>query len=143
MIGGLICEFMGYHMGITAENIAEDYKISRQEQDEFALMSNQRATNAIKQGWFKNEIVPVEVKTKRSTVVFDTDEHPKADTSLEALSKLKGAFKKDGTVTAGNASGLNNGGSAIIMMAAETAKRWVLSRSRRSSLRRPDRLSRE
>jgi acetyl-CoA C-acetyltransferase len=123
MIGGLICEFMGYHMGITAENIAEVYKISREEQDQFALMSNQRACKAIKQGWFKDEIVPVEVKTRKGTVVFDTDEHPKADTSMESLSKLKGAFKKDGTVTAGNASGLNDGGSAVIMMAAETAKK--------------------
>jgi acetyl-CoA C-acetyltransferase len=126
MIGGLLCEFMGYHMGITAENIAEDYKISREEQDQFAMMSNQRACNAIKQGCFKDEIVPVEVKTRRGTVIFDTDEHPKADTSMESLSKLKGAFKKDGTVTAGNASGLNDGGSAIIMMAAETAKKTGL-----------------
>ena len=123
MIGGLVCEFMGYHMGITAENIAADYKISREEQDAFALMSNQRACKAIQQGWFKDEIIPVEIKTKKGVVVFDTDEHPLASTSMEALSKLKPVFKKDGTVTAGNASGLNDGGSALIMMAGETAKK--------------------
>jgi acetyl-CoA C-acetyltransferase len=123
MIGGLVDALMGYHMGITADNIADQYKISRQEQDEWALMSNQRACAAIKKGSFKDEIIPVEVKTKKGMVMFDTDEHPKADTSLEALGKLKPAFKKDGTVTAGNASGLNDAGSAMIMMAAETAKK--------------------
>lgn len=123
MKGGLICEFLGYHMGITAENIAEIYKISREEQDQFALMSNQRACRAIKEGWFKEEIVPVEVKTRKGPVQFAVDEHPVADTSMEALAKLRPAFKKDGTVTAGNASGLNDGGSALIMMAAETAKK--------------------
>lgn len=123
MIGGLVDVLLGYHMGITADNIAEHYKISRQEQDEWALMSNQRAVNAIKQGWFKDEIVPVEIKTKKGPAMFDTDEHPKADTSMEALGKLKPAFKKDGTVTAGNASGLNDAGSCMIMMAAETAKK--------------------
>jgi acetyl-CoA C-acetyltransferase len=123
MIGGLVDALLGYHMGITADNIAEHYKISRQEQDEWALMSNQRAVNAIKQGWFKDEIVPVEIKTKKGPAMFDTDEHPKADTSMEALGKLKPAFKKDGTVTAGNASGLNDAGSCMIMMAAETAKK--------------------
>jgi len=123
MIGGLVDALLGYHMGITADNIAEHYKISRQEQDEWALMSNQRAVNAIKQGWFKDEIVPVEIKTKKGPAMFDTDEHPKADTSMEALGELKPAFKKDGTVTAGNASGLNDAGSCMIMMAAETAKK--------------------
>lgn len=123
MIGGLVDELLGYHMGITADNIAEQYGITREEQDEFALMSNMRACHAIKQGWFKDEIVPVEVKTKKGPVTFDTDEHPQANTSMEALGKLKPAFKKDGTVTAGNASGLNDAGSAMIMMAAETAKK--------------------
>ncbi len=123
MIGGLVDALLGYHMGITADNVADQYKISRQEQDEWALMSNQRACAAIKNGSFKDEIVPVEVKTKKGMVMFDTDEHPKADTSLEALGKLKPAFKKDGTVTAGNASGLNDAGSCMIMMAAETAKK--------------------
>lgn len=122
MKGGLICEFVGYHMGITAENIAKDYGISREEQDAFALMSNQRACKAIREGWFQEEIVPIEIKTKKGKVLFDTDEHPQADTSMESLAKLKPAFTADGTVTAGNASGLNDGGSALIMMAAETAK---------------------
>ncbi len=122
MIGGLVDAALGYHMGITADNIADQYKISRQEQDEWALMSHHRACEAIKNGWFKDEIVPVEVKTKKGMVMFDTDEHPRADTSMESLGKLKPAFKKDGTVTAGNASGLNDAGSCMIMMAAEKAK---------------------
>lgn len=122
MIGGLVDALLGYHMGITADNIADHYKISRQEQDEWALMSHQRACEAIKKGWFKDEIVPVEIKTKKGPAIFDTDEHPRADTNLEALGKLKPAFKKDGTVTAGNASGLNDAGSCLIMMAAEKAK---------------------
>ncbi len=126
MKGGLICEFVGYHMGITAENIAEQYGISREEQDQFALLSHQRACHAIAQGWFKEEIVPAEVKTRKGTVVVDTDEHPMADTSLESLAKLRPAFKKDGTVTAGNASSLNDGGSALIMMSAEQAKQQGL-----------------
>jgi len=123
MKGGLICEFVGYHMGVTAENIAGMYKITREEQDQFALMSNQRACRAIKEGWFKDEIIPVEVKTKKGTVIFNTDEHPVADTSMEALAKLKPAFKQGGTVTAGNASGLNDGGSALIMMDADSARK--------------------
>lgn len=122
MIGGLVDALLGYHMGVTADNIADLYKISRQEQDEWALMSHQRACAAIQNGWFRDEIVPVEVKTKKGTVLFDTDEHPRADASMESLSKLKPAFKKDGTVTAGNASGLNDAGSCMIMMAAEKAK---------------------
>lgn len=122
MIGGLVDALLGYHMGVTAENIAQQYNISRQEQDEWALMSHRRACDAIKNGWFKDEIIAVETKTKKGLVIFDTDEHPKADTSMEALSKLKPVFKKDGTVTAGNASGLNDAGSCILMMAAEKAK---------------------
>lgn len=126
MKGGLICDFLGYHMGITADNIADQYGITREEQDEFALMSHQRACKAIKEGWFKDEIIPVEVKTRKGTVVFDTDEHPLPDTSMEALAKLRPAFKKDGTVTAGNASGLNDGGSALIMMDSDTAKKMKI-----------------
>jgi acetyl-CoA C-acetyltransferase len=122
MIGGLVDALLGYHMGITADNIADHYKISREEQDEWALMSNQRAVEAGKKGWFKDEIVPVEIKTKKGPAVFDTDEHPRADASIESLAKLKPVFKKDGTVTAGNASGLNDAGSSMVMMAAETAK---------------------
>jgi acetyl-CoA C-acetyltransferase len=122
MIGGLVDALLGYHMGITADNIADQYKISRQEQDEWALMSHQRACAAIEKGWFKDEIVPVEVKTRKGPASIDRDEHPRADTNMEALGKLKPAFKKDGTVTAGNASGLNDAGSCMVMMAAEKAK---------------------
>ncbi len=122
MIGGLVDALLGYPMGITADNIADQYKISRQEQDEWALMSHQRACAAIKNGWFKDEIVPVEVKTRKGPAIIDRDEHPREDTNMEALGKLKPAFKKDGTVTAGNASGLNDAGSCMVMMAAEKAK---------------------
>mgnify|MGYP001135952373 FL=1 len=122
MIGGLVDTLLGYHMGVTADNIADHYKISRQEQDEWALMSHQRAVEAISKGWFKDEIIPVEIKTKKGPALFETDEHPRTDTSLERLGGLKPAFKKDGTVTAGNASGLNDAGACLIMMAAETAK---------------------
>ncbi|NLV16182.1 MAG: thiolase family protein [Syntrophomonadaceae bacterium] len=122
MKGGLICEFVGYHMGVTAENIAEMYGITREEQDAYALLSHQRACQAIKEGWFKDEIVPVEVQSRKGSFMFDTDEHPRSDTSLESLARLKPAFKKGGTVTAANASGLNDGGSALIMMSADKAK---------------------
>jgi acetyl-CoA C-acetyltransferase len=123
MLGGLICPFEGYHMGITAENIAEMYNITREQQDEYALLSHQRACKAIEDGLFKDEIIPVEIKTRKGVKIFDTDEHPNPNTSLEALAKLKPAFKKDGgTVTAGNASGLNDGGAAIILMSADKAK---------------------
>ena len=122
MVGGLIDPWNDYHMGVTAENIAEKYNIGREEQDELALLSHQRACKAIANGWFKDEIVPVEVTSRKGTVKVDTDEHPRADTTLESLAQLRPAFKKGGTVTAGNASGLNDGGSALIMMSAEKAK---------------------
>jgi acetyl-CoA C-acetyltransferase len=122
MIGGLVDTLLGYHMGVTAENIAGLYSISRQEQDEWALMSHQRAVAAINKGWFKDEIIPVEIKTKKGPGLFEIDEHPRSDTSMERLAGLKAAFKKDGTVTAGNASGLNDAGACLILMAAETAK---------------------
>ncbi|MGV8057974.1 MAG: thiolase family protein [Smithellaceae bacterium] len=118
-----LCDaFYGYMMGVTAEKLAEMYKISRQEQDELALMSQQRAVAAIKAGKFKEEIVPVEIKTKKGTVVFDTDEHPRADASLENLAKLKAAFVEGGTVTAGNASGINDGAAAMVVMSESKAK---------------------
>ncbi len=123
MIGGLVDALLGYHMGITADNIADMYNISREEQDEYAFMSHQRACNAIEKDWFKDEIVPVEIKTRKGTAIFDTDEHPRSDTTLEMLSRLKPAFKKDGRVTAGNASGLNDAGSSMILMAAEIAEK--------------------
>jgi acetyl-CoA C-acetyltransferase len=115
--------FNNYHMGITAENVAEQYKLTREDQDELGLMSQQRAEKAIKEGRFKDEIVPVLIpQRKGDPKVFDTDEHPRMGTTEEALSKLKPAFKKDGTVTAGNASGINDGAAAILVMSADKAK---------------------
>jgi acetyl-CoA C-acetyltransferase len=123
MLGGLICPFEGYHMGITAENIAEQYGITREQQDEYSLVSHQRACKAIADGIFKDEIIPVEIKTRKGMKIFDTDEHPNPNASLEMAAKLRPAFKKDGgTVTAFNASGLNDGASALIMMSADKAK---------------------
>ncbi len=115
--------FGGYHMGITAENICEQWGLTREELDEFAAASQQKAVAAIKAGAFKDEIVPVEIKKKKETVIFDTDEGPRDNTTVESLSKLKPAFKKDGgLVTAGNASGINDGAAAIIVMSEEKAK---------------------
>jgi len=113
--------FYNYHMGVTSENIAEKLGITREEQDKLALMSNQRALAAIKEGIFKPEIVPVEVREKREVRLFDTDEHPR-ETSMEALAKLPPVFKKDGAVTAGNASGITDGAAALVIMSAEKAK---------------------
>lgn len=117
---GLWESFNDYHMGITSENINEMYGITREEQDEFGLRSQERAKAAIESGRFKDEIVPVVIKTKKGEIVFDTDEHPR-DTNLEKMSKLKPAFKKDGSVTAGNASGINDGAAAVIVMSREKA----------------------
>lgn len=114
--------FHGYHMGVTAENLAEKYQISRLEQDELACLSHQRAVTANREGKFKDEVVPVEVKTRKGTVLVDTDEHPRADTTVETLAKLRPAFKDDGTVTAGNASGLNDGAAALVLMAESKAQ---------------------
>lgn len=112
------------HMGITAENIAERYHISREDQDAYALMSQQRAAKARDEGKFKDEIIPVEVKvSKKETKIFDTDEHIRDNTTLEKLAKLRPAFKKDGTVTAGNASGINDCGAAVVLMKEKEAKR--------------------
>jgi acetyl-CoA acetyltransferases len=122
MLGGLVCAFEGYHMGVTAENIAEMYKISREEQDEYSLLSHQRACKAIKDGLFKDEIVPIEIKTRKGTIIFDTDEHPNPNATMEMAAKLKPVFKKDGTVTAFNASGLNDAAGAMIMMSADKAQ---------------------
>ena len=116
-----------YPMGITAENINDKYHITRQQQDEFALISHQRAVKAQNVGYFKSEIVPVEVKKKRSTVIVDTDEAPRPDTTMEALSKLKPAFKADGSVTAGNASGINDGGAALVLASARAVERLGLT----------------
>ncbi len=122
ILDGLWDIFNGYHMGITAENIAEKFNITREEQDEFALKSQQKAEAAIKGGKFKDEIVPVEVpQRKGDPIIFDTDEHPRFGTTIEALSKLPPAFKKDGTVTAGNASGINDGAAIVIVMSEKKA----------------------
>ncbi len=120
---GLYDIFNRYHMGITAENVAEKFGVSRQDQDAFALNSQKKAARAIQEGRFKEEIVPVPISQKRGDPIpFDTDEHPRANTTMEALAGLRPAFKKDGTVTAGNASGINDGGAAVVVMSAEKAK---------------------
>jgi acetyl-CoA C-acetyltransferase len=120
---GLTDIFNNYHMGITAENIAEQWSITREQQDEFALQSQLRAEKAIKEGKFKEEIVPVVIpQRKGDPVVVDTDEYPRLGATIESLSKLKPAFKKDGTVTAGNASGINDGAAAILVMSKEKAE---------------------
>jgi len=115
--------FNGYHMGITAENVAEQWQISRAHQDVFAVASQNKAEAAQKSGRFKDEIVPVTIKTRKGDVVVDTDEYVRAGTTLDAVSKLKPAFKKDGTVTAGNASGINDGAAALVLMRAAQAAR--------------------
>lgn len=120
---GLWCAFGDVHMGITAENIAEQYGLSRQEQDEFSAWSQQKAEAALQTGKFKEEIVPVKIpQRKGDPLVFDTDEFPRAGTTAETLGKLRPAFKKEGTVTAGNASGINDGAAAFVVMSAEKAK---------------------
>lgn len=124
---GLTDAFEGYHMGVTAENIAEKYNISRIEQDEFALESQKRAVAAIDGGKFKDEIVPIEYKVKKDTFTFDTDEFPNRTTTLEKLSNLRPAFKKDGTVTAGNASGINDGASFVMIASEEAVKQYNLT----------------
>mgnify|MGYP000910282990 FL=1 len=119
---GLIDIFNNYHMGITAENIAEQWNISRQEQDEFAVRSQNRAEAAIKSGRFKDEIVPVAIpQRKGDPIVIDTDEFPRFGTTIEGMAKLKPAFKKDGTVTAGSSSGINDGAAAVLVMSKEKA----------------------
>ncbi len=119
--------FNNYHMGITAENIASVYQISREAQDEFALASQEKAIKAVDSGRFKDEIVPVEVKTKKETFVFADDEYPNRTTNLEKLGKLKPVFKKDGTVTAGNASGINDGASMILVASEDAVKKYQLN----------------
>src|SRR5690606_35614774 len=115
--------FNNYHMGITAENIAEKYGISRADQDEFAAGSQQKAEAAMKEGRFKDEIVPVTVKVKKEEIAVDQDEFPRAGVTADALGKLRPAFKGDGSVTAGNASGLNDGAAAVLLMRESEAKK--------------------
>jgi len=120
---GLWDAFNGYHMGNTAENVAEKWQITREQQDAFAAASQQKAEAAQAAGKFRDEIVPVTVTTRKSEIIIDTDEHPKHGTTAEILAKLRPAFQKDGSVTAGNASGLNDGAAAVVLMSADEAAR--------------------
>ena len=121
MVGALTDPFDAVHMGITAENIAEQWKITREQQDAFAVESHRRAIHAIEQGYFKDQILPVELKTRKGSTFFERDEHPRADVTAEGLAKLRAVFKKDGSVTAGNASGINDGAAAVVLMEKEAA----------------------
>ena len=125
---GLWDAFHGYHMGVTAENVAEKFQVTREEQDRFALKSQEKALSAQKQGKFKEEIVNYIIKSKKSEVNFNKDEHPREGTSFESLSRLKPVFKNEGTVTAGNASGINDGAAAVILMNSETADKKGLEK---------------
>ena len=127
IVDGLWDVYNQYHMGVTAENVARKYEISRAEQDEFALQSQLKAEAAIKDGKFKDEIIPIEIASKKGSTVFDTDEYPKHGATLEGLASLRPAFNKEGSVTAGNASGLNDGAAAVIMMSASKAKELGLT----------------
>ena len=126
MVGALTDPFDTVHMGITAENIATQWKITREAQDAFAVESHRRAVHAIAQGYFKDQILPIELKTRKGITLFDTDEHPRADASLEGMAKLRAAFKKDGSVTAGNASGINDGAAAVVLMEKAAAEKQGL-----------------
>jgi acetyl-CoA C-acetyltransferase len=127
IVDGLWDVYNQYHMGVTAENVARKFEISRAEQDEFALQSQLKAEAAIKAGKFKDEIIPIEIASKKGTTIFDTDEYPKHGATLEGLSSLRPAFNKEGSVTAGNASGLNDGAAAVILMSASKAQQLGLT----------------
>ncbi len=118
---GLWDAFHGYHMGITAENVAEKFQVTREDQDKFALRSQEKALEAQKQNKFKNEIIDFNIKSKKAEIKFNKDEHPREGINLDALSRLKPVFKKNGTVTAGNASGINDGAAAVVLMSSEQA----------------------
>lgn len=125
---GLMCAMNNYHMGVTAENIAEKYALTRDDQDQFAASSQQKAERAIQEGRFKEEIVAVEIPQRKGDPIrFDTDEFPKAGTTPDSLGKLRAAFKKEGSVTAGNASGINDGAAALLLMSAEKAQELGLT----------------
>jgi acetyl-CoA C-acetyltransferase len=124
---GLIDAFQGYHMGTTAENIAQKWQITREEQDKFAVASQNKAETAVKAGRFKDEITPVTIKGRKGDVVVDTDEYPRFGATLDGMAKLRPAFSKEGTVTAGNASGINDGAAAVVLMSADEAKRRGLA----------------
>jgi acetyl-CoA C-acetyltransferase len=123
MVGALTDPFDTVHMGITAENVADKWSLSREAQDEFAVESHKRAANAIAQGYFKEQIVPVEIKSRKGVTVFDTDEHVRGESTVEGMGKLRAAFKKDGSVTAGNASGINDGAAAVVLASAAAAEK--------------------
>jgi acetyl-CoA C-acetyltransferase len=123
---GLWCAFNHFHMGITAENVAEQYGITQQAQNQLAFESQQKALEAIQSGAFKKEIVPITIEGRKGDTIFDTDEHPKAGTTLEKLGSLKPAFRKNGTVTAGNASGINDGAAALVIMSGDKARQLGL-----------------
>jgi acetyl-CoA C-acetyltransferase len=120
---GLIDAFNGYHMGLTAENVAKQYQITRGQQDEFAVASQNKAEAAQKAGRFKDEIVPVTVKTRKGDVVVDQDEYPRPGVTLDSVAKLRPAFDKEGTITAANASGINDGAAAVVLMTADAASK--------------------
>ena len=123
MVGALTDPFDTVHMGITAENVAAKWNISRETQDAFAVESHKRAINAIQKGYFKDQILPIEIKSKKGSTMVDTDEHPRADASMEGMAKLRAVFQKEGSVTAGNASGINDGAAAIVMMEKNVAEK--------------------
>jgi len=123
LIQGLQDAMGGYHMGITAENVAVRHCVTREEQDALAVEGHQRAARAIAEGRFKDQILPIEIKTRKGVTVFDTDEHPRADTNLETLAAMKPAFQKDGTVTAANASGINDGAAAVLLATGEEVEK--------------------
>jgi acetyl-CoA C-acetyltransferase len=127
IVDGLWDVYNQYHMGVTAENVAKKFEVSRQDQDEFALASQNKAEAAQKAGKFREEIVPLEIPHKKGTITFDSDEYPKHGTTLESLSGLRPAFNKEGTVTAGNASGINDGAAAVMMMSAKKAEQLGLT----------------
>lgn len=126
MVGALTDPFATVHMGVTAENVAEKWGLTREAQDEFAVESHRRAIAAITEGRFKEQIVPVELKTRKGTTIFDTDEHARADATLEGMAKLRAVFKKDGSVTAGNASGINDGAAAVVLAEVSVAEKQGL-----------------
>ncbi len=123
MVGALTDPFDACHMGVTAENVAAKWGITREEQDAFAVESHRRAARAVDGGYFKGQIVPVEMKTRKGVTVFDTDEHVRRDASIEGMAKLKAVFRKDGTVTAGNASGINDAAAAVVLMERQAAEK--------------------
>lgn len=127
MVGALTDPFAAVHMGITAENVAEKWEVTRAMQDEFAVESHRRAAAAIAEGRFKDQIVPVELRSRKGTQIFDTDEHVRGDASVEGMGKLRAVFKKDGTVTAGNASGINDGAAAVVLAEASYAEKQGLA----------------